>query len=81
MGHYQRLGESLRFVVNTPRAHWIHVAPVVLALRVDGRVAVDLARGGLNKSGTVTLSEFEQAPCPLAANGQGLQRSREVHRR
>src|SRR5439155_1097797 len=46
VGHRDRLGKALRFVVDAAWADRVHVAPVVLALRVNVRVAVDLRRRG-----------------------------------
>ena len=42
VGHRHRLGEPLGLVVDAARADRVHVAPVVLGLRVLQRVAVDL---------------------------------------
>ena len=41
--HGQRLGAALALVVAGARADRIHVAPVLLPLRVFARIAVDLA--------------------------------------
>ena len=46
VGHRDGLGEALRLVVHAARPDGIHVAPVGLGLRVDLRVAVDLAGAG-----------------------------------
>ena len=43
----QGFGTTLAFVVATARADRIDVAPIILGLRMDGRIAVDLARRGL----------------------------------
>ena len=43
VGHRQRLGVALGLVVDAARADRVDVAPVGLGLRVDLRVAVDLA--------------------------------------
>ena len=43
----QRLGAALAFVVAGARADRVDAAPVALGLRVDRRVAVDLAGRGL----------------------------------
>ena len=47
--HRERLGVALRLVVDAAQADRVHVAPVRLRLRVDERVAVDLAGGGEQK--------------------------------
>ena len=54
--HGERLGVALCFVVDPARADRIHVAPVRLGLRVDLRVAVDLARGGEQEPGRLNLA-------------------------
>src|SRR5919199_1852866 len=46
VGHSYRLGVALRLVVDAADAQRIDVAPVLLGLGMDQRVAVDLARGG-----------------------------------
>src|SRR5690606_15954107 len=40
ISHRDRFSESFRFIVNTTRTNWIHVAPVSLGLRVNFRVSV-----------------------------------------
>ena len=44
--HAERLRCSLSLVVATPRANAIYITPIIFPLRVDIRVAVDLARAG-----------------------------------
>src|SRR5205823_5891024 len=46
VGHRHGLGEALAFVVTTAHADGVDMAPVVLPLRVDFRVAVNLAGAG-----------------------------------
>ena len=46
VGHGHGFGEALGLVVHAARAHRVDVAPVVLPLRVDQRIAVDLGGGG-----------------------------------
>src|SRR5207248_1852570 len=37
------LGEPLGLVVATSYSNWIYVAPILFLLRMDGRIAIDLA--------------------------------------
>ena len=59
VGHRQGLGVPLGLVVDASRADRVHVAPVLLGLRVDLRVAVDLAGGGEQEAGPVGLGQPE----------------------
>jgi hypothetical protein len=43
----QGLGATFAFVIAGARPNWIDVAPIVLGLRVNGRITIDLRRGGL----------------------------------
>ena len=38
--HRYRFGETLRFIVNAARADRVYVAPIILLLRMDKRIAV-----------------------------------------
>src|SRR5690242_6636989 len=60
VGHRHGLGKSLGFVVHSPRAHRIHVAPITLRLRMDLGVAVDLGGGGQQKARGLGLGEAER---------------------
>ena len=55
----QGLGAALALVVAGPDADRIDVTPIVFALRVDDRVAVDLAGGGLENPGAPALGETQ----------------------
>ncbi len=48
----QGLPEALRFVIARPRADGVHVSPVLLGLRMDQWVTVDLGRGHVQERGT-----------------------------
>eukprot|EP00825_Cyclidium_porcatum_P046001 TRINITY_DN7135_c0_g1_i18.p2 TRINITY_DN7135_c0_g1~~TRINITY_DN7135_c0_g1_i18.p2 ORF type:complete len:288 (+),score=22.95 TRINITY_DN7135_c0_g1_i18:614-1477(+) len=55
----QGFGTTLAFVVAATRADGVDVAPVTFALRMDGRVAVDLAGRGLEDARAQTLGQAE----------------------
>ena len=55
----ERLGHALALVVAGADADGVDVAPVGLHLRVDERVAVDLARGGVEDAGLRLEREVE----------------------
>src|SRR5262249_31420506 len=74
----ERLCEALSLVVDAPRTDRIHVAPVVLTLRVCDRVSVDLAGGGEDETRIAALGEFEGPLGAMTACGQGVQRAPKV---
>ena len=76
--HRQRLGVALRLVVDAARPDRVHVAPVRLGLRMDLRVAVDLARRGEQEAGALELRETERVVRPVGAD---LERVRAACRR
>jgi hypothetical protein len=78
IGHGDRLGEALGFVVDAARAHRIDVAPVVLALRVHEGIAVDLRGGSEEEAGPSGLGEAESAIGPEGADLEGLDGQLEV---
>src|SRR5439155_1443162 len=57
--HRHRLGEALRLVVHTTHADAIDAAPVILALRVLLRIAVDLAGAGQQVAGLLQLRQAQ----------------------
>jgi hypothetical protein len=78
----QRLGAALAFVVAGADADRVDVAPVVLALRVHLRVAVDLAGRGLQDLGLHALGQAEHVDGTVHAGLGGLHRVvLVVHRR
>jgi hypothetical protein len=81
VGPGQGLGKPLGLVVHASRADRIDVAPVVLGLRVHGRVAVDLAGGGEDETGAVPVREAQRVLGSVAAHGQGLEGKTQVVRR
>src|SRR4051795_8447856 len=60
IGHRQRLGVALGLVVDAARPDRVDVAPVGLRLRMDLRVAVDLAGGEEQEAGAVGLGQAER---------------------
>src|SRR5260370_2537017 len=76
--HGHRLGEALRLVVHAAGTHRVDVTPVLLVLRVDLRVAVDLARGREQVPGAGGLGETEGVVRPERADLEGLDRILEV---
>ena len=78
VGHRQRLGVALRLVVDAARADRVHVPPVGLRLRVDQRVAVDLARRGEQEPRALPLREAERVVRAVRADLQRLQRQPQV---
>ena len=57
VGHRQRLGVALRLVVDAAGADRVDVPPVVLRLRMDLRVAVDLRGRGEQEPGPLLLRQ------------------------
>src|SRR5439155_23134724 len=55
----QHLREALAFVVAGPRPDGVDVAPMLLLLRVDQRVAVRLGGGGHEEPGVVTTGQVQ----------------------
>ena len=80
IGHGERLGEALRLVVARAWPDRVHVAVVLLGLRVLERIAVDLARRGQQEPGPVAVGQVEELPRAGAADGEGLDRVSEVGR-
>ena len=78
VGTGQGLGESLGLVVHTSRADRVDVAPVVLALRVHGRISVDLAGGGKDETRAAGVGQPQRVLGAAAAHGQGLEGKAQV---
>src|SRR2546421_1184650 len=76
--HCHRLGEALRLVVHAAGTDRVDVTPVPLVLRVDLRVAVDLARGRKQVPGPGGLRETKGVVGAERADLQGLDRVLEV---
>ena len=72
IGHDHGLGEALGLVVNPARADGIHVAPIVLALRMDEGIAVDLGGGGEQDPRLLGLGHAERVVGAQAADLEGL---------
>ena len=78
VGHGQRLGEALGFVVATARADGVHVAPVFLGLRMHERIAVNLRGGGDEEAGVLVLRQAERLVRAERADLQRLDREFQV---
>src|SRR5260221_2752444 len=78
VGHGQRLGVALRLVVDAARADRVDVAPVVLFLRVDLGVAVDLAGRGDEEAGALELGDPEHVMGAVGADLERVQRQAQV---
>src|SRR5438034_316671 len=78
VGHGHRLGEALRLVVHGARTDRVDVTPVPLVLRVDLRVAVDLARGRQEVPRTCGLRDTEGVVGAERAHLEGLDRILEI---
>ena len=70
----QGLGAALALVIAGARADGIDVAPIVLWLGMDGRVALDLAGRGLEDLGLDPLGQAQHVDRPLDAGLGGLHR-------
>jgi len=68
------LRAALSFVVAGPGAYGIDIAPVSLMLRMNGRVAIDLAGGGLKDLGPDPLGKTQHVDSAHDAGLDGLDR-------
>src|SRR5258707_14150351 len=71
IGHRHRLGKALGFVVDAARADGVDIAPVVLLLRMDERVAIDFRRGSEQEASVLGFGEAERF---VRAEGADLER-------
>ena len=78
VGHRHGLGEALGLVVDAARPDRVDVAPVVLALRVHERIAVDLRGRGEQEAGALGLGQAERVVGAERADLQRLDRQLEV---
>ena len=74
VGHRQRLGVALRLVVDAARADRVDVAPVLLGLGMDLRVAVDLRGRGEQEARALELRHPEHVVGAVRADLQRVQR-------
>ncbi len=72
IGHHQRLGIALGFVVDRAGADRVHVAPVALCLRMLDWVAVALGSGGVQVACAVFGGDIEGVFRAGGANAQGF---------
>ena len=59
IGHGDGFLKPFRLIVNASRANGIDVAPVILGLRVNQRVPIDLGRGGDQDTGFLDLGQSQ----------------------
>jgi hypothetical protein len=78
VGHGQGLGVALRLVVDAPGTDRIHVAPVVLVLGVDLRIAINLGGRGQEEPGPLELGQPEHVMSPVRPDLEGVQREARV---
>src|SRR2546425_13065635 len=57
--HGQRLGEAFGLVVTTARADWIYIAPVLLGLRMDQWISIDLPGRSQQNSSAFILAQAQ----------------------
>ena len=81
VGHRDGLGEALRLVVAASRSDRVDVAPVILALRMDFGVAVDLRRTGQKEPRVLRLGQTKRVVGSQRTDLQGRDRMGEVVRR
>src|SRR4028118_2436413 len=80
VGHGESLRKALGLVVDAADAHGVDVAQVPRVLGVHQRVAVDLARRGEHKAGTLSKGETRGVVGPQGARLEDRDRdAREVY--
>src|SRR4029453_6421451 len=67
-----RLGGSLALVVTGPRSNWIDVTPIILSLRVDLRITVDLRSGCQQDPRLSPLGQAKHVDRPVHGSLGGL---------
>ena len=72
IGHHHRLGESFGLVIHPAEPDRVHIAPVFLGLRMDGRVAIDLTGGRQQEPRVLFLCQAQSLVCAKCAHFQGL---------
>src|SRR5215831_5891437 len=70
----QRFSAPFALIIARPHTDWIDVAPVVLFLRVNRRIAINLRRRCLQDLGFHALSEAQYVDRPMHADLGGLHR-------
>ena len=78
VGHRQRLGIALRFVVDAARADRVDVTPVGLRLGVHLRVAIDLAGRREEEASSLHLGEAKRIVGAVGPDLERLQRQAQV---
>jgi hypothetical protein len=72
IGHGHRLGEALSLVIYAAEPNRVHMAPVILGLRMDLRIPVDLASGCEHEPGPLSLGQLQAVAGAQASRGQRL---------
>ena len=70
----QGFGAAFAFIITGARADRIDMAPVVLGLRMDGRVAIDFAGRGLQDFRLQALGEAQHVDGAMNGGLRGLNR-------
>src|SRR5919197_314139 len=78
VGHRERLRVPLRLVVDAARPDGIDVSPIALRLRMDERVAIDLARRGEEEACPLVLRQAERVVRPVGADLERVERHAQV---
>ena len=78
IGHHQRLRKTLGFVIHAARPHRVHIAPVRLRLRADGRIAVAFRSRGQKIFCFFREGQPQRIVRPERAHFQRLNRQLEI---
>jgi hypothetical protein len=78
VSHRDGFAESLGFVVYTPRANWVDVPPVVLALGMHEGIAVHLRRRCEQEPCSFGLRDAQRVVCAERADLQRLNGKLEI---
>lgn len=78
IGHGDGLRKALGFIVNPARPDGVHIAPVILGLRMDKRVAVALGSRGEDEGRAFVLCQTERIVRSERADFQGRNRDAQV---
>ena len=74
VGQRHRLGKSLRLIVDPSDANRIHIAPIRFWLRVNQRIAINLAGTGQQELCTTGFCQSQRLVGPEGADLEGLDR-------
>src|SRR5436190_18808520 len=68
IGHGHCFSETLGLIVNPARADWIHIAPVILLLRMHQWIAIAFRSRSENERGLLVLGQAEGVVSPECAD-------------